>query len=330
MSSTFGLSASQQIKRAREYVPRWSSHSPDLFESKPLSGGLTNILSTVSLVRASPEAEEETAVLFRQNGQNTSLLINRKQEDKVIEFLSKVGLYPKVYAQLEWGSIQTYLAGYRALTPQEYRSAKFMSTIGSLLGQMHGRKGMLIEACVAPGEGSTLPNRLDTWMSLARSVSFPPSHRQHCLKLAALDLAALQAEVAWLVNTALPRVKSKIVLAHCDLQPGNVMWNPETDMVKMIDLEYADRMERGFDLGNCFCEMTLNYNVAGCPGFVLNPDYYPTDKDQDLFLEAYCQGAGLDFALNREQLKREAQTFALAIWITRCNACTNTGPRRRK
>jgi thiamine kinase-like enzyme len=151
---------------------------------------------------------------------------------------------------------------------------------------------------------------------------------RNALKLACLNLPAIREEINWLIQEAIPSVHSPVVFSHADLQEGNVLLDEAEDQLgslspegssyaqpvslNMIDLEYSDRMERGFDLGNCFCEQSICYKIDHFPGFVLNPDHYPTFKNQELFLKAYCMGAGISpTGETIKQLMKEARLFSL-------------------
>lgn len=80
------------------------------------------------------------------------------------------------------------------------------------------------------------------------------------------DFINLESEVAFL-QEKIKTLDSPIVFSHNDLQENNILNNPETHELHFIDFEYANFNYRGFDLGNHFCEWTIEYNDKYDSGF---------------------------------------------------------------
>lgn len=327
----WGLDRSAIADAARACVPDFAFKEDLHVES--LKGGLTNLLwvvrpkedvedsfkikrakSHTGLIRSvssSNAAAEPVIALVREYGRNTESFMNRKQEEKVVQALAKQGLCPTVFGTFPWGRVEKFLPNSRTPTPDEFCSPSFATRVGELLGRFHAHSKTLLPMCTTPGDGSKLPARLYQYLELAQQVDFDkkefPRKRS---KLKALDVPSMRAEVDWLLST-IDRCNSPVVMAHCDVQKGNLLvYNHE---IHMIDFEYADRMERGFDFGNLFCEYGIDYNVTRFPGFVVSPDLYPDEEKQSLFFEAYARGADLELTSEMlDQLLKEARVFSLA------------------
>jgi thiamine kinase-like enzyme len=260
--------------------------------------------------------------LVREYGRGTESFMNRIQEERVVQNLSERGLCPTVYGVFPWGRVERFLAEARNLTVAEYASYEYLHQVAALLGKFHAESPTLLKLCTSETDESIFRDRVRSWYDIAVKVKFDGTDaesKRKQRKLNALDVkGALKGEMAWLLDE-IASVKSKVVFCHCDLQDGNVLLH-NTDL-HMIDFEYSDRLERGFDLGNCFCEMSIDYKVSGYPGFIINPDMFPDEERQVKFLEAYAQAAGLDFTPEaKNQLLREASVFVMgshlhwAIW----------------
>jgi choline/ethanolamine kinase len=227
-----------------------------------------------------------------------------------------------VYGVFPWGRIENFLDA-RTLATTEYASMEFLPRVSELLGKFHAQSESLLPLCTSKGSESRFEERLKLWYSIAVDVKFDGSDiesKRKQRKLQELDLTgSLKNEMVWLLNE-IKMIGSPVVFSHCDLQCGNLLLH--NGGLHMIDFEYSDRLERGFDLGNCFCEMSLDYKVSAYPGFIVSPDNYPDDSKQLSFLASYAKGAGIDFTnvANRNQLIREANLFAMgshlhwAIW----------------
>jgi choline/ethanolamine kinase len=311
-------------------VPEFEPFKEDDFYVKPLRGGLTNLLWTVGLKtdvlqnaadnegkgkRNDKAAKQipDTIALIREYGRGTESFMNRAQEERVVENLSERGLCPRVYGTFTWGRVEKFLVDSRTLSTPEYASYEYLHMVAELLGKFHAVSSSLLPLCTTEGEHSLLRERLLQWYDIASKTKFEgddAESKRKQRKLVELDLpGALVKEIAWLLDE-IATVKSPVVFCHCDLQDGNVLLHD--NKMSMIDFEYSDRLERGFDLGNCFCEMSLDYKVSGYPGFVVNPDMFPDEEKQIKFLEAYAKGAGMEFSPQvRQQLLREANVFVM-------------------
>src|SRR5690606_36955332 len=106
---------------------------------------------------------------------------------------------------------------------------------------------------------------------------------------------------------------SPVVFSHCDLQENNILICNNTNELRMIDFEYSEGFERGFDLANTLLEMKIDYIVDHYPGYQYYPDD-PKEGIEDLFLESYAktiQKHDSNVNVDIEQLRREVRIFEL-------------------
>lgn len=74
-------------------------------------------------------------------------------------------------------------------------------------------------------------------------------------------------------------IQSPIVFCHNDLLCQNIIYCPDRRVVSFIDYEYGCLVERGFDIGNHFCE------YAGVE--VVDYGKYPSKEHQLSWLRIY-------------------------------------------
>lgn len=98
------------------------------------------------------------------------------------------------------------------------------------------------------------------------------------------------------------------------------MYDDKTGQLCFIDYEYGAYNFRGYDIGNHFCERSIQYNIDEFPHFKIDPSNYPKDEEKKVFLTSYLtefkkqQGEENPTVTEDEwrSLAREADTFALA------------------
>lgn len=134
-----------------------------------------------------------------------------------------------------------------------------------------------------------------------------------------------------LLNT----VESPIVFSHNDLQEGNILIPSDENitlasatqfsknMVKQfenhivfIDFEFCSYNQRGFDLGNHFCERMFDYSNPEWPHYFYYPNEYPDDEAKLFFIREYLkQSKQLSYneAVDTEEhILMEADYFTLS------------------
>jgi thiamine kinase-like enzyme len=76
----------------------------------------------------------------------------------------------------------------------------------------------------------------------------------------------------------------RLVICHNDLQVGNIIWNPSSNSVQLIDFEHSGPNMRAYDIANFLCELCFSYHA--CPsGFVADFQrrFLPAHERQQLY-----------------------------------------------
>ena len=67
-----------------------------------------------------------------------------------------------------------------------------------------------------------------------------------------------------------------ILFSHNDLNNTNMLFDEQSSKLFFIDYEYSGFNFRGFEFGNFFNELTMNYEVDQPPYFLFNAHKYPS------------------------------------------------------
>lgn len=121
------------------------------------------------------------------------------------------------------------------------------------------------------------------------------------------------------LKTSILSLNSPVVFCHNDLLAANIMYDDETNDLCFIDYEYGSYNFRGYDIGNHFCERSINYNIEEYPHFKINPSDYPSQEEQREFLYSYLteyyKQKGIDTEVTENDVRNliiEANIFTLA------------------
>ena len=229
------------------------------FSVATVQGGITNLLYRVSSGRY--------AVLFRVFGAKTEMIIDRSIENRTCRHLTARGFGALMYGHVRNGRVEEWLTG-KSLRPDELRIAALTSKIGDRLAELH-----LMD--LPFDKQPSVFRTIEKWMKMALDVRYDEPEK--AALLAAVDLPAMHLELTAL-KPKLEALRSPVVFAHNDLLSGNVMFDPDSDAVTLIDFEYASYNYRAFDIANHFCE---------CCGFDCDWDKYPSREQQNVFFCSY-------------------------------------------
>ncbi len=317
------------VRPSDELIQRISSSSA-IIESVDTSDSkrLDNDAMNSSSLKIPTNTKQLSKVLVRQYGKGTDVLIKRSDEESIAVELSSSGIAPIVYGTFNGGRVEEYFEGSRSLKCSELQDKEILKRIGSLLARFHCQN---IESVART---DAFKERLQRWFVASKIIldenerkvkSKTDSLNRHDRNMFFFDIKELESEIDWFVNTAVPDLIGKdapLVFCHYDVQEGNILKRPDRkNDLFLIDFEYSGYGNRGFDFGNLFCEMTLDYNVSNFPGFVCNPDNYPSEEQCDVFFQSYSDSWN---SINEsrkivkiDDLKKEAALFELAshlIW----------------
>eukprot|EP00759_Apiculatamorpha_spiralis_P058385 PhF_6_TR9195/c0_g1_i1/m.14365/K14156/CHK; choline/ethanolamine kinase len=224
-----------------------------------LTGGATNVIWSVQI-----PVENGAAALIREYGEGTEFL-NRVEEEHAIGLLAKQGYAPHIHAVFDGGRIEEFLK-MRTCTREDIRHATLMPQIASGVAKVHALQNVLKDV-----SGTALEKRLREWAA---------GTGEHA--------AQMSEEVSFAVK-AIAAANSPQCYVHSDLQAYNIMFSGS--LLRFIDYEYAFFGPRLFDLGNHFCEWSMQ-NSGPDPGFKHFPDEYPTEEEKKEFLKIYLAATG--------------------------------------
>ncbi|KAI3961554.1 hypothetical protein MKW92_032748 [Papaver armeniacum] len=230
----------------------------------PLKGAMTNEVYQINWgTQKKGELPADQKVLVRIYGQGVDAFLNREVEINTFECMSKHGQGPRLLGRFSNGRIEEFIHA-RTLSAHDLRDPEISSLIASKLKEFHKVE--------MPGpKNVVLWNRLRNWLSSAKQVC-----------------PAEEASV-FLLNRDF-RENQVIGLCHNDLQYGNIMMNEDTNLVTIIDYEYASYNPVAYDLANHFCEMAADYQSE--TPHILDFNRYPDLEERKRFIRAYLSSSG--------------------------------------
>jgi len=164
----------------------------------------------------------------------------------------------------------------------------------------------------------SLYSTLLRWVSNARNVRLKTNNNQQNQKLlSTLNMDLIEREIVD-IQHRLKVVNSPIVFCHNDLNAGNMLLDSKGN-ISVIDYEYGSYNYRGFDLGNFFCEWTMNYKVQNYPKFKIHSELWPSQQNQIEFFHEYISETKQLQGLNNPKvteaeiraLQQETEQYAL-------------------
>ena len=250
-------------------------------ECERLSGAMTNCIYRIS--------DSSHSYIIKVYGKGTEEVISRLNELKVIRELGILGLAPKLLATFSNGRIEQYIPSV-ALTSENIRDRAFYVQIAAKVAELHSQKIDL----VAPDMWSTfykwyfdcktIKNKGLETIGFYRKEFFNEMERYESL---------------------LRETSSPIVVLHNDLQYGNIVQKPNGHLM-LLDFEYTCLGNAAYDLANFFCEWTADYSS----GFCFDESRFPTDNQQEIFIEAYLKHSKGSYTSQDVQIwKREVLLF---------------------
>ena len=293
------LAASQRglkcaVMSSLRLVPGWCHvQSEGDFSMDRISGALTNLIFHCTTPappgtaaqhnrHAGGDEVTEQHVLVRLYGNGTERFFSRQQELASFRVISDARLGPRLLHVFDGGRLEEWIVGAVPFTPSQMRDPELSVKVAARLAGFHR---------IAPPAGSAgapmqsiVFSRAQQWLRLALSLC-SPSHVARC-RLSELeqDLCALRP--------LLP--PSMIVFGHNDLQHGNVLIRKgkgkrgnKIRKVNFVDFEYCGPVERGFDIGNFWCEWASDFGSD--EPHKLHFDRFPQLAEQRAFCTAYLR-----------------------------------------
>lgn len=179
-----------------------------------MSGGVTNVIYKV--------VTDENTYILRIYGKKSDLIIDRKIEKKIMDYLNNYNISPKILKEYDDCRIEEYFEGVNNVHPPKYQKylCKTLKNIHNL---------PLID---------NLPFFWDRFYKWKKQADHPYQKE--------ID------EVLHKIKSINSKYWNQEVLGHGDLTTGNILLKDE--QVKLIDYEYSCILPRAFDIANHLCE----------------------------------------------------------------------------
>ncbi|KAL5227900.1 hypothetical protein ABZP36_016165 [Zizania latifolia] len=276
----------------------------------PLKGAMTNEVYQVRWLNDGPSAggaeadavkeREVRKVLVRIYGDGVELFFDREDEMRTFECMSRHGQGPRLLGRFPNGRVEEFIHA-RTLSAVDLRDPEISALVASKLREFHSLD--------MPGPKSVLIwDRLKNWLKSARNLCSSDEAKE-------FRLGSLESEIDAL-EKGFSEDYHGIGFCHNDLQYGNIMIDEETNMLTMIDYEYASFNPVAYDIANHFCEMAADYHSE--KPHILDYSKYPDIDEQKRFVKTYLSATGEEpDAEEVENLLQSIEKYTLAshlVW----------------
>ena len=249
-----------------------------------VTGGITNALYCVSGFKDEPSKNK----YFDSSCRNSALLrifgaegmINRDVETAYYAQLCDADIAHEFVGRFGNGRVEGWLDGYRPLMVDELSQPDNSKQIAQQLAKLHTQfhpSGSNKEA--------GMWDQLNSWMKQSldnEKYPFKNGRKDEERANALFDLKELQKELNdCQTNGSIP-LDAKVVFCHNDLLAANIMINPQTRDIQLIDFEYGGYNFAAFDIANHFNEWAGGTDNG-------KPIYskFPTREQREFFLQSY-------------------------------------------
>ncbi|XP_062219749.1 probable choline kinase 2 isoform X2 [Phragmites australis] len=247
-------------------------------EVLPLKGAMTNEVYQVQWLTGFPgpdgEAErrgerEVRKVLVRIYGDGADLFFDREDEVRTFECMSRHGQGPRLLGRFPNGRVEEFIHA-RTLSAADLRDPEISALVASKLREFHNLD--------MPGPKFVLIwDRLRNWLKTAKNLCPPEEAKELRLDSLENEITSLEKEFSGDYHW--------VGFCHNDLQYGNIMIDEVTNMLTIIDYEYASFNPVAYDIANHFCEMAADYHSA--KPHILDYNKYPDIDEQKRFVKTY-------------------------------------------
>jgi choline kinase len=282
-------------KIALRSIPGWTDFRREDIVISQICEGLSNQLFKLSLSQKTRQrigGGYITTALFRIYGREISTLIDADSEFEIFRCLGRYRIAPQMLAHGNGWRIEEWHHAV-ALPTRLMRNPSISCQVASQLGRLH----KLHRRHDFPRDFSREPLtqvRLTRWAEAAATAAqrvLEGAESEHRRKLQDLQVADMVEEAKWLSRWVLRddlRVSGSgldVVFSHNDLQENNVLQTQYG--LRLIDFEYSGFNYQAADVGNYFCEFTLNYIEKEYPFYTTDLNAYPSVDLQKMFVSVY-------------------------------------------
>ncbi|XP_028798645.1 probable choline kinase 2 isoform X1 [Neltuma alba] len=258
----------------------------------PLKGAMTNEVFQIKWPTKTQEASRK--VLVRIYGEGVDIFLDRNDEIRTFECMSKHGQGPRLLGRFANGRVEEFIHA-RTLSASDLHDSNISSLIAAKMKEFHDLD--------MPGTKKVhLWDRLRNWLGEAKRLCCPK-------EVEAFYLDTIEKEISML-EKELSSAHQRIGFCHNDLQYGNIMIDEETNSLTIIDYEYASYNPVAYDIANHFCEMAANYHTE--TPHILDFTKYPDLEMRQNFVYAYLCSSGEEPSESEvEHLLHEIEKYTL-------------------
>lgn len=312
-------------------VPGWKRFHHSDINFDVLAGGLSNKLYTATLSPCpknpvgfkNPPLILKVVVRIFGDQQEGFICENEAQLRDVEQYLADHGYGASILHNFDGGRIETWLSG-RTLKCLDLQNIQISLKIAEVLASFHSED---LSHLYTPKPLPWLVSTMNRWLKMATKIfqkGVPKSKRkdpqiikkEHQLWLQMANVP-WDKEVEWLL-AHLDKLNSPIVFCHNDVQEGNII---SDKCLTLIDFEYASYNYRGFDFGNHFCEVFIDYGHPSWPYFYIHQNMFPDQVYRRRFIRKYLKSKKKKSVVKEEDVAacdQEAVNFMMAshlIWV---------------
>ncbi|KAB1220473.1 putative choline kinase 1 [Morella rubra] len=286
----------EELKRVlRSVAADWGDAMDDMeaLQVIQLSGAMTNEVYQVNWPTRNGEVVRK--VLVRVYGEGVQLFFNRDEEIRTFECISENGQGPRLLGQFSDGRVEEFIHA-RTLSAPDLRDPVISALIAPKMREFHNLD--------VPGpKNVVIWDRMRNWLCEAKLLCSHADTKEFCLDTLGGEISTLERELS--------EASQEVGFCHNDLQYGNIMIDEETNLITIIDYEYASYNPVAYDLANHFCEMAANYHTD--TPHVLDYSKYPGPEERQRFVRIYLSSMGnLPSDAQVEQLVHDVEKYTLA------------------
>lgn len=284
----------------RIYHELYPEQNADDLKIKAFSEGITN-----TMLKITPASNKDNPIVLRAFGPGAEPLVSRPREIATHAMFSEYGLAPSLLARFKNGFLYTFTSG-KPCDADLLTDERVWRGVAKTMGRWHavlpvGTAGTVLDgedSQVRPDDakGSEAAKQTaeekapgDIWAVMRTWASRIPTNTDEGAKVK----KQMKEEVEYAFQALGSREGldgQRLVMGHCDLLAGNVLFQePEDEAEKeraeafdvtLIDYEYSVACPAAFDIAT---------HIGEWAGFECNYERIPGPKVRETFLEEYVR-----------------------------------------
>lgn len=273
------------IALCKTLVPNWSEIGEDKFSFRRCVSTSNSVYHVSVNVDTSPKD-----LIYRVIGPGE--VIDKAQELRVCSKLSELNLVPRILYLDDVQRVEEYLDGFTPLVRLDIADPSKIKLITEQLRSLHAAD---MSSALDPSVSNTV-KYASKWRALTKDI-FPEEE--------------FSAEEHWANYLKLQPLLGETVFCHCDMSDMNILYNPVSGQLKLIDYEFSGYAPISTDLAFIVNEILFEYDIKVPPYF----EYYPEAPATDALVANYVNsyGGGADLWV-QVQLSRLASHYFWALW----------------